>query len=80
MALWEAPMTPMLVSESEGTILERTGGLRAGSSPISCTLVSGRGLDTGWDPVQKTRRSEDTVMGPEVFLSGEEILTLQFLD
>jgi hypothetical protein len=67
MALWDAPMTPMLALESEGMILVRTGGLRAGSSPISCTLVTGRGLDTGCDPVQRTRRSEDTVMGPEAF-------------
>lgn len=47
MALCEAPITPMLISESEGIILESTGGLRAGSRPISCTLFTGRGRETG---------------------------------
>lgn len=35
MALWEAPMTPTVKGESFESILERRGGLRAGSSPIS---------------------------------------------
>jgi hypothetical protein len=47
MALCEAPITPTVTSESEGMILARTGGLRAGSRPISCTLFTGSGLDIG---------------------------------
>jgi hypothetical protein len=80
MALWEAPITPTVTLESEGMILQRTGGLSAGSRPISWTLLTGSGLDVGEEPVQRTRISEETVMGPENFGSREEIFTFQLLD
>lgn len=80
MALWEAPITATEIGVCEGMILARTGGLRAGSSPISWALVNGRGPDVGDEPVQRTRRSEVTVVGPENFSSSEEMLTVQFFD
>jgi len=76
MALWEAPITAMVLPESEGIILARSGGLRAGSRPISSTEVTGRGLVVGADPVQRTRRLDDTLMGSD-FSSLESILTFQ---
>jgi hypothetical protein len=80
MALWEAPITPTVTLEAEGMILQSTDGLRAGSSPISWTLLNGSGLVVGEEPVQRTTRSEETVMGSENFGSREEILTFQLLD
>lgn len=56
------------------------GGLRAGSSPMSIRLSTGSGLVVGDDPVQRTSRSAETIVGPGNFSSGELIVTLQLLD
>lgn len=66
MALWDAPITPTVTSESKGMTLARIGGLRAESRLISWTLGAGRALDTGEEPVQSTKRSEATVMEAEI--------------
>ena len=80
MALWEAPITPMVVSASFGMILDRSGGLRAGSRPISWMLVMGKGPVVGEEPVHSTTRSDVTVMGPGNFSSGELTLTFQLFN
>lgn len=80
MALWEAPITPTVRGISEGRILASRGGLRAGSNPSSWNPETGRGPVAGLEPVQRTNKSEDTVVGPGNFSSGELIWTVQFLD
>lgn len=65
----------MLVSF--GMILDRSGGLRAGSRSISWMLVMGRGPLVGEEPVHSTKISDETVTGPGNFSSGELTLTFQ---
>jgi hypothetical protein len=60
-------MTPIEISESLGRVLERRGGLRAGSSPISWRFLTGRGPVVGEEPVQSTRMSEKIIFGLESF-------------
>ena len=80
MALWEAPITPIVSGLSEGRSLERTGGLSAGSRPSSWKPDTGSGPVVGLDPVQSTSRFEETVVGPENFSSGELMFTDQLFD
>lgn len=82
MALWDAPTTPTVAGEDGERILERTGGLRDGSSPISLVWEGsmGSGPVVGWEPVQRTRSSEEMFVGPGNFSSAESILTFQCFD
>lgn len=80
MALWEAPITPIVSGLSEGRSLARRGGLSAGSRPSSWKPDTGSGPVAGLDPVQRTNRFEEMVVGPENFSSGELILMVQLFD
>jgi hypothetical protein len=63
----------MMRSLSEGRSVASRGGLRAGSNPSSWNPETGRGPVEGLEPVHRTRRSEETVVGPGNFSSGELI-------
>lgn len=63
MALWEAPITPTVTGESEERVLDRRGGLSAGSRPISVKLDTGRGPVVGEAPVHRTSSFEVTDTG-----------------
>jgi hypothetical protein len=76
-ALWDAPITATVTWEFEGSIFARSGGFSARSRQIPWIFVTGRGPVVGEEPVQSTRRSEDTVVGSEELVSGESIVTLQ---
>lgn len=54
-------MTAMVSDFSVGSIIDRSGGLRAGSSPISFRWVTGRGPVVGEEPVQRTSMLLETV-------------------
>jgi hypothetical protein len=79
MALWEAPITATVASDSEGMVRARRGGFKAGSRPISWILVKGREPVVGEEPVQSTTMLEVMFKGPGNFSSGELILTFQLL-
>ena len=70
-ALWEAPITPIVRGLSDGRSFERRGGFRAGSRPSSWNPDTGRGPVAGLDPVQRTSRFDEIVVGPGNFSSGE---------
>jgi len=79
MALWEAPMTAIVDGVSFGIMVESSGGLSAGSSPISSIPVTGRGPVMGWEPVQRTSMLESNLSLVD-FPPGGLTATFQLLD